>query len=746
MRLKSLEIAGFKSFAKKSMLTFDAPITAVVGPNGSGKSNVAESFRFVLGEQSIKNMRGKRGEDLIFNGDTKSGRQNKARVLLTLDNADKALAVDFDEVKIERIVHRDGVNDYFINGSSVRLKDITELLAGGNIGASGHHIISQGEADRILNSSPKDRRAMLEDALGLRTFQYKKNESEKKLLKTRENCKDVALQRKEIAPHLKFLKKQVEKVERVKELQLSLTKSYQDYLALEKRYITNTEEQIRSNKKIAEEKKNELEVAVSKESENSSSDGLEKELQIIRKEIQEKEQHTHSLQQEKNQIMREVGSLDGEIRSIERMLQQQNQAVETKEITSVSIRDVKEIKVFLQKQNTVENTSLEELKAFLKELEMRITQLIEAPIQQSQQKPDTSQFTQQISEITKKREVLLATMQSLEVKEIAATQVVRSIQQKEQDVRRSHMESERELFSLRNDLKDVEQQLFSIEQKIQMLERDKESFEQELSEGLVLVGREAIHYEASSVDTGKVTQESRELQYTRKRELERQKIRLEEMGGSGTSSEILKEFEEVSERDEFLRTELEDLEGAMRGLEQLIAELDEEITTRFMKGIEAINEKFKVFFGAMFDGGEAALIKTVIKKRTAGEDDLSEEDEDQEIGVDIAVSLPRKKTSGLMMLSGGERALTSIALIFAMSAVNPPPFIILDETDAALDEANSRKYGDMVASLASHSQLILITHNRETMSRASTIYGVTMMHGMSELLSIKFEDGVKFAK
>jgi len=746
MRLKSLEIAGFKSFAKKSTLTFEAPITAVVGPNGSGKSNVAESFRFVLGEQSIKNMRGKRGEDLIFNGDTKAGRQNKARVSLVLDNADKALSVDFDEVKIERVVHRDGVNDYFINGSSVRLKDVTELLSGGNIGATGHHIISQGEADRILNSSPKDRRAMLEDALGLRTYQFKKIESEKKLIKTLENCKDVQLQRKEIAPHLKFLKKQVEKVARVKELQTSLTKEYQDYLAYEKRYLTHTEEQLLTQKQTLSDKKHELEIAVAKESENSSSDSLENELQTIAKEVQEKESHVRSLQQEKNQVMREVGSLDGEIRSNERMLQQQKQVPETKVITSVPVDDVKKLHSFLQENNIQQQTSLDELKSVFKQIETRISQLIETPKQPEQTSQDTSQFDIQINEISTKRDALLATIQSLEVKEIEAGKTVREMQQKEQDARRRHMESERELFSLKNELQDVERQLHTAEQKKQTLQRDKEMFEQEITEGIVLVGREAVHYESSSVDSAVVLQESRDQQFVRKRSLEKQKIRLEEMGGAGTSSEIIKEHVEVSERDEFLRTELEDLEKAMSGLEVLIKDLDEEINTRFMNGIEKINDKFKVFFGAMFDGGEASLIKTIIKKRISEEEAMSEEEAEQEIGVDISVSLPRKKTSGLMMLSGGERALTSIALIFAMSAVNPPPFIILDETDAALDEANSRKYGDMVASLAKHSQLILITHNRETMSRASTIYGVTMMQGMSELLSIKFEDGVKFAK
>ena len=125
----------------------------------------------------------------------------------------------------------------------------------------------------------------------------------------------------------------------------------------------------------------------------------------------------------------------------------------------------------------------------------------------------------------------------------------------------------------------------------------------------------------------------------------------------------------------------------------------------------------------------------------------SGDEEESEEGIDIEVNLPKKKIKGLMMLSGGERALTSIALLFAMSQVNPPPFIILDETDAALDEANSKKYGDMIAELSKYSQLILVTHNRETMSRAGIIYGVTMgMDGVSKLLSIQFEEAVQVAK
>jgi len=130
-----------------------------------------------------------------------------------------------------------------------------------------------------------------------------------------------------------------------------------------------------------------------------------------------------------------------------------------------------------------------------------------------------------------------------------------------------------------------------------------------------------------------------------------------------------------------------------------------------------------------------------------GEAVSDEDGEEDEEGVDVSVSLPHKKIRGLQMLSGGERALPSIALLFAISQVNPPPFMVLDETDAALDEANSRKYGDMVENLARYSQLIVITHNRETMSRAGTLYGVTMGNdAVSKVLSISFETAAETAK
>jgi chromosome segregation protein len=230
--------------------------------------------------------------------------------------------------------------------------------------------------------------------------------------------------------------------------------------------------------------------------------------------------------------------------------------------------------------------------------------------------------------------------------------------------------------------------------------------------------------------------------------MERLTIRTQEAGGTG--EDVRKEYADATARDAFLARELDDLSHSAAGLRSLIKDLDDELSRTFAEGLAQVNASFGEFFAVMFGGGGAKL---VLEDLDAESDD--EEDEDapkqaktaEKPGIEISVHLPKKKVQSLMQLSGGERALTSIALIFAMSQVNPPPFLILDETDAALDEANSRRYGDMVETLAKKSQLIVITHNRETMSRAGILYGVTMGgDGVSKLLSVKFDEAIAVAK
>jgi len=182
-------------------------------------------------------------------------------------------------------------------------------------------------------------------------------------------------------------------------------------------------------------------------------------------------------------------------------------------------------------------------------------------------------------------------------------------------------------------------------------------------------------------------------------------------------------------------------------LKKLMADLLEQTKIKFKEGLAGINKHFQDYFEVLFGGGKASLdvVSVPASRRVLEGLELGEEPKLEE-GIEISVTLPRKKIRGLQMLSGGERTLTSLALLFAVSQVNPPPFLILDETDAALDESNSKKYGEMLTTLSKKSQLIIITHNRETMSHAGVLYGITMgKDAISRVLSIKFEEAEQMA-
>jgi len=321
--------------------------------------------------------------------------------------------------------------------------------------------------------------------------------------------------------------------------------------------------------------------------------------------------------------------------------------------------------------------------------------------------------------------------------------------EKERDSERG---AETEVFRIRAERNEVLSVLNNLQNREKLYLKDKSNFEEELKEAGILIGQTVLQFKNFVLQSeGDALSENREEQEVRRKEIEKIKIRLEDMG-SGSGNDVLREYKDVTEREDHLLRELTDLGKTANSLKQLISDLKERLDVDFKNGVRKINDEFQNFFALMFGGGNAKLSIVQAQKRHRSDPDIlsdeemSEEEETEE-GIEISVSLPRKKIKGLMMLSGGERALTSIALLFAMSQVTPPPFIILDETDAALDEANSRKYGDMIENLSKHSQLILITHNRETMSRAGVLYGITMgSGGVSKLLSVAFNEAVTVAK
>ncbi|TSC85500.1 MAG: Chromosome partition protein smc [Parcubacteria group bacterium Gr01-1014_8] len=732
--LKSIELTGFKSFGKKTTFEFNAAISAIVGPNGSGKSNVAEAFRFVLGEQSMKSLRSKRGEDLIWGGSPALPRMNRAGAKVVFDNSKRLLDIDFPEVSVERVVYRDGQNEYLLNGSIVRLKDVVRLLAGANIGGSGYQIISQGEADRILNASPKERREMVEDSLGLKLYQHKKAESERKLEETGANIEKTKSLRREIAPHLKFLQTQVEKIEKAREIKEDLKVILVDYLAREHAWLTAEHTQLFEEAKVLETTVRSLEAEI-KSARSFDTSGNAGEGAKLEQMLRETEKILTDTRKQREALARELGRAEGAAEAA--------RSATEHAIPAANVRQfAREISDSIDSVASV--SEVEEMRSLLSRIKERIHSFVEglsgaAPASKNEAKEHVSVLSEELKKKESEEEKLRAHAEE--------------VRKKMSEAREERFVAERKTVEMEGSIREAQGKLSTARVGLDSMKTLRQRFEEEVREGVALIGADIRGWESAGIPDGALS-EDRSEQDKRRRSIERLKIKIEE-AGIGEGEAVVKEFTQTKERDEFLARELIDLEKSAASLKNIIAELERTIDVQFNEGLKHINKALGNFFSKLFGGGMAKLEveeprRTKAKKGEDGDDedemDIPEEEE-LYAGLSIDVQLPRKKVRGLEVLSGGERALTSIALIFSMSQVNPPPFLILDETDAALDEANSKRYADMVVELADKSQLIVITHNRASMAAAGELYGVTMdSSGVSKVLSVKLEEAAKVAK
>src|SRR3989339_27126 len=223
MYLEKLEIQGFKSFATKNVLVFPGMlgkdkrgITTIVGPNGSGKSNVADAIRWALGEQSMKTLRGKKAEDIIFSGSDKKGKLGMAEVSLFLNNESRQAPIDYSQIIITRRLYRNGDSGYMINNNRVRLSDIQILLAKANFGQKTYSVIGQGVVEGFLNFSITERKEFFDEATGVKQYQIKRDASLNKLRGALENLNQVEMLTSEIEPRLKSLTRQVDKIRKRK--------------------------------------------------------------------------------------------------------------------------------------------------------------------------------------------------------------------------------------------------------------------------------------------------------------------------------------------------------------------------------------------------------------------------------------------------------------------------------------------------------------------------------------------------
>ncbi len=743
--LKRLEIHGFKSFARPTTLIFDTPITAIVGPNGSGKSNIVEAIRFVLGEQSTKSLRGKASTDLLFKGSHELSKSNRAKVVLVFDNTEQQLRMTTagnepirlqDEVRIGRELIADGTSTYTLNDHEVRLKDIHELIASINIGASGHHIISQGQADRLLNASAHERKTILEESLGLKIFHYRIREAQRKLTQSQAHMHETMTVRRELGPHMRFLKKQVEKIQEGERIRAELVTEFADYSARMQGCIVRDRNEVEKKHREAEEKIRMIDSMLTHDTDHRDDyDALRKEKYAHEQALAE---HMHLVHHKEQALSRLLG--------MQEALMRVQHHPHTVSQTSSYIYDAEEHQTFQafletsaalidnRNDETVWNTWNTRRLACTRILKQSHDTSASAQVSIAEHSPSLHELERikqeylvvdaELSELIDQEKILRETLHHAEV----------SLKQEEEralEVRASLQKLYEEKNMWTRILDQALHTRMRLDEETKRLTEDHEEIMALIHESCMGEPREST--------------ESLEAVLDMRTALERKKILLESLGGGG-GGDVIDEYQELVARDEFLEKELSDLEHTVHEIHTTIETLTTQLHRDFETGMQAINKTFQEFFAVLFDGGSARLLFTELPLQADEEGEQGESLVRPE-GVEIQVTLPRKKVSDLAMLSGGERSLTSIALLCALSTVHPPPFLVLDETDAALDESNSRKYGDMIERLSQLSQLIVVTHNRETMSRAHTLYGITLgRDDASALISLLFDEAIRIAK
>lgn len=776
MFLKRLEITGFKSFANKTILDFSLAssesgasddvqgkvLTAIVGPNGSGKSNIADAIRWAMGEHSMKSLRSKKAEDIIFAGSGKKARLGSAQVTLFFDNSSKRIPLDFEEVTITRKIFRNGESEYLINNSEVRLQDVVDILAKTGIGKEGYAVINQGMSDAVLNVTPLERRFILEDAAGVKQYQIKKERSLRKLNSTADNLKNVGALVAEIEPHLRMLKRQADRAQKGEEISQNLKEKHT-------RLLSWLWKNFQQEKEIFSREKDDLGIRMMniQREVDKISDELKKESAGTTSNIQtdEREEKKASLNEAINQREKELLICEARI-EIEKDKLAQKQIIRSLPVDLSYIREKLTViqedqDLLMKKLEVIQN--IEELVA-LREMAKKIRERVEAL------RLDAGKGQVEIHD----EGVALAKKESEEV--------IRNLEKKKNELLEELVKQKGELEKVKQEIaaalseeRKARERFFELERKLYQKQDELNKFKDHFNEAKIKLAKVEVHEEDL---TGEIRQELRkephDLEWdgqavereNLEKEVNRLKFQLEQIGGIDPL--VVKEYAETQERFNFLTKESADLEKAIISLREIISEMEQKINHVFAAAFEEINNEFTKYFRIIFGGGNAHLSKVPVKGLSAfggksrnsrfkmeekTEEEIEEslevssEDENEikmeekeEVGVEIFACPPGKRISNLSMLSGGERSLTSLALLFAIISYNPPPFAVLDEVEAALDEANSRRFGKIITELSENTQFVIITHNRETMRQANLLYGVTMGdEGISKLFSVRLD-------
>jgi chromosome segregation protein len=736
--LKKLELNGFKSFAGKTVLEFPAGIVGVVGPNGSGKSNIVDAVRWLLGERDAKNLRGGKGEDLIFAGTQKRARVGVAQASLYFDNHNKFFPVDFEEVVVSREIRRDGQNKYFLNKSEILLRDLIDFFAKVRLGSRGLVIIGQGDSDMFIRATPLERREMIEEMLGLREYQIKKSDAERRLKNSKINLDKVTALIEEIVPHLRSLKRQTGRWERRGALEEELRMLEQQFFGWQLHELH--EKSVEIDARIAAHQKQFEMLAKEKGVATIRQTAVEESQPEERKRLAEVKAEIAALMETRNALQKDLGRIEAQVEMAKRPVASTASGTHSAEHLLDIIRKVK-----IELESVLDEEPIAVLAAIESALE-ELNFALEEEVGSGADKKAQEQEREPVIPESLLRDLQRASHDIADLeKNIAAL--------REQE-RAFEVGQEDFYANFKGAVGDVQ----AAQAKIDLWEKgnrdlllEKERIELRRDDVLHQIdqaGRHAEEFRESSDEAAAAKSVSGNVDFA---EMERRMFRLRgDLASIGeVDHALMQEADETEKRHDFLLKESNDLTKAIDDLGALMQELTEKITCEFDKSLDKINDEFAKFFGLMFDGGTARLkvLLPKIEKEAEGEGEGTENPlEEMEAlrqrpgGIDIEIKLPRKKTTSLDMLSGGERSLVGIAALFAMVSVSPPPFLVLDEIDAPLDERNARRFGTMLKDFSKHTQFIVVTHNRATMEAADILYGVTLAEdGSSKVVSLKLE-------
>ena len=806
MRLKHISLSGFKSFVDPTRIPFPSDMSAVVGPNGCGKSNIIDAVRWVLGEGSAKNLRGDSMSDVIFNGSVARPASSRASVELVFDNSSGRLGGEYSsysEISVKRQVDHEGLSSYYLNGSSCRRKDITDIFLGTGLGPRSYAVIEQEMATKLISSKPEELRSHIEEVAGISVYKERRKETESRIKKTKENLDRVNDLKKEIDRNLLKLKQQIKSAEKYDLAKQNLKKFRSLKLAsnwlassekVKEMELNQKRQEIEIQKKISEKEKINTQIVETRNNQSNLLLQIEKMQESFYSsgaEISKSEQELISLEEKVVLTNNEIESINQKIIALNSNIKSEKNAIEQirtsleKETNALeeAKNDFEKLQIssspeeFLDKLlNDIGNLivkikNLSESANFDNELREVLSDSTNIQSGLSRYKAEFKNISDaEKGALNEKREKYTKAIQEVANKNLEISKLEGAIHSKQKEIetfqsktkelsesRESLMipineikeeikplldkrsGNQNELTALRNNFERTNEEIRTLEKNLNIGEIKVEELKS-LSNSSV-VEKQKFITEAEILQK-QIQSEYGELQAVLDKlepefdlafienEIERFNKQIESIGPINLAAK--EEFKIEEERNQEIESQLNELNKAIETLQSAIKKIDQESRTKFQDTLDSVNSEIAKLFPKLFGGGHAKLELT-------GEDVL-------ESGVVLKAMPPGKKNVSVSQLSGGEKAMSAIAMVFSFFSLNPSPFCILDEIDAPLDDLNTFRYISMVEEMSKKIQFIYITHNKISMEKSKHLMGITMEEaGVSRLVSVDVEEALSLA-